>query len=109
MSSFSKKRDRIEVLAEILEICRNPQTQTYIRRQTSVSYGVLQSCIMYLLMHKWLCEVNCGNTQKKLATTQKGMIFFEKWTKLQSLAGIPSKRLFPSNTYGYQTVKVVCR
>ncbi len=109
MSSFSKKRDRIEVLAEILGLCRSPQTQTFIRRQTSVSYGVLQSCIMYLRMQKWLVEVNGEDKQKKLVTTEKGMVFFEKWAKLQRLAGMQSKCLFPLAMCGYQTVKVVCR
>ena len=90
--SFNRKRDRIQILAEILGICRSPQTQTCIRRQTNVSYAVLQSCLMQLLLRQWLLQVEEACGQKKLATTNKGLAFLEKWLELQKLAGIKSER-----------------
>ncbi len=90
--SFNRKRDRIQIIAEILGTCRSPQTQTYIRRQTNVSYAVLQSCIMQLLVRQWLLQVEETYGQKKLSITDKGLIFLEKWLELQKLAGIKSKR-----------------
>jgi predicted transcriptional regulator len=90
--AFNRKRDRIQIIAEILGSCRSPQTQTCIRRQTNISYAVLQSCIMQLIVRQWLrpVEVECG--QKKLTITSRGMVFLEKWVELQKLAGIKSKR-----------------
>lgn len=90
--AFNKKRDRIQIIAEILNSCKNPQTKTYVRRQTNISYAVLQSCIMQLLLRKWLSliEENCG--QKKLAITEKGLIFLEKWLELQKIVGINNTR-----------------
>ena len=75
--AFNKKRDRIQIIEEILNSCKSPQTKTYIRRQTNISYAMLQNCIMRLLLRKWLSiiEENCG--QKKLAITEKGLIFLE--------------------------------
>ncbi len=90
--AFNKKRDRIQIIAEILNSCKSPQTKTYIRRQTNISYAVLQNCIMQLLLRKWLAliEVNCG--QKKLVITEKGLNFLEKWLELQKIVGINNKR-----------------
>ena len=90
--AFNKKRDRIQIIAEILNSCKSPQTKTYIRRQTNVSYAVLQNCVLQLLLRKWLAliEENCG--QKKLAITEKGLIFLEKWLELQKIVGINNKR-----------------
>lgn len=91
--AIKTKRDRIEILAEILGICKNPQTQTYIRRQTNISYTVLQSCIVYLLLKKWLSEVDAQPGQKKLEITDKGITFLGKWLELQRLAGLKNKNI----------------
>ncbi len=107
--SFNNKRDRIQIIAEILGTCRNPQTQTYIRRQTSISYKVLQSCIMQLLMRQWLLQVDAECGQKKLAITDKGLAFLDKWLELQRLAGLKSKRMQVASLSEYQSTKVLCR
>jgi predicted transcriptional regulator len=87
------KRDRIEIIAEILGACRSPQTQTYIRRQTNISYTVLQSCIVYLLLRNWLLEVEVEPGQKKLEITDKGITFLTKWLELQRLTGLKNKKI----------------
>jgi predicted transcriptional regulator len=90
--SFNRKRDRIQIIADILRTCRSPQTQTYIRRQTCISYAVLQTCIVQLLLRQWLEETEADCGQKKLAITPKGTVFLEKSLELQKLAGIKSTR-----------------
>ena len=70
----------------------NPKTQTYIRRQTNISYEVLQSCIMQLVLRQWLREVAAESGQRKLAVTEKGMDFLEKWMEIQNMIGIKNKR-----------------
>lgn len=88
---INRKRDRIQIIAEILGFCKTPQTQTCIRRQTSISYEVLQSCILQLLMRQWLLQVDAEDGQRKLAITDKGMAFLDKWVELQQLAGLKNK------------------
>ena len=83
--AFNKKRDRIQIVADILSSCRRPQTQTFIRRQTNISYAILQSCITELLLRRWLSEVNENSGQKKLAITDKGLVFLNKWFELQKM------------------------
>jgi predicted transcriptional regulator len=100
----NRKRDRIQIIAEILGMCKTPQTQTCIRRQTSISYEVLQSCIVQLLMREWLLQVGAEDGQNRLALTDKGMVFLDKWAELQQLAGLKMKN--PANV---QPVKASCR
>ena len=85
------KRERIQIIAEILATCKKPQTQTYVRRKTNISYEALKNCIMYLLIRQWLLEVNSDDGQKKLAITEKGLEFLSKWLELQRLADPNSK------------------
>ena len=80
-----KKRDRMEILADILITCKSPQTRTYIRRQTCIPYAVLQNCLMQLLLRQWLKLVEENGGPTKLAITDKGLVFLEKWLELQKI------------------------
>jgi predicted transcriptional regulator len=86
-------------------LCKTPQTQTCIRRQTSVSYEVLQNCIIQLLMRDWLLQVDAEDGQRKLAITSKGLVFLDKWLELQQLAGLKKKPV----PVDLQTVKAAYR
>ena len=44
--------------------------------------------------------------QRKLAITDKGKVFLEKWLELQRLAGIEKKRKRAVPTPNLQTIKV---
>jgi predicted transcriptional regulator len=91
--TLKTKRNRIDIIAEILGACRRPQTQTYIRRQTNISYTVLQSCIVYLLLRNLLLEIEVEQGQKKLEITDKGIAFLTKWLELQRVAGLENKKI----------------
>jgi len=52
--AFYKKQDHIQIIAEILCSCKSPQTKSSIRRQTNMSYAILQNCVMQLLLSHWL-------------------------------------------------------
>jgi len=90
-TAFYKKRDHTQIIVDILSSCRRPHTKSYIRRRAYVSYGTLQDCVKQLLMRDWLepVEENCG--QKKLATTQEGLAFIQKYLELENLTGLKSK------------------
>lgn len=104
--SFNRKRDRIQIIADILSSCRHPQTQTYIRRQTNISYAVLQSCIMQLLLRQWLAQIKENGGQKKLAITDRGLFFLEKWVELQKMVEIKNTRKLRVPSSGIQTIMV---
>lgn len=90
--AFYKKRDHMQIIADILNVCKKPQTKTYIRRQTNISYEVLQNCILQLLVGQWLkiMQEDCGS--KKLTITEKGTVFLEKYIELQKIAGSKNKQ-----------------
>jgi predicted transcriptional regulator len=74
-----------------------------------VSYAVLQSCITQLLMRQWLTQIEQENGQKKLATTDKGMVFLDKWFELQQLSGISKRKKPVVPLPSLSAVKIVCR
>jgi hypothetical protein len=43
---------------------------------------------MQLLLRKWLVEVEGSDGQKRLAVTDKGLVFLEKWIELQNMVGL---------------------
>ena len=86
-TASGKKRDRMEIVADILSLCTTPQTRTAIKRQTSIPYSVLQNCITQLLTQKWL-ELIEEELTPKLTVTMKGLIFLEKWFELQKVVGV---------------------
>jgi len=88
---LNRKRDRIQVLAEILSICKTPHTKTSIRRHTNVSYEVLQSCIFQLVKRQWLLQASEGYDQKKFITSSEGKAFLEKWLELQQIVDLDNK------------------
>jgi predicted transcriptional regulator len=82
MLPHNSKRDRLQIFAEILELCRKPQVKTKVMYKANLSYNMLQDCLMQL--HKWkLLEVH--HSKKKYLTTEKGQEFLQKWTALQQL------------------------
>ncbi len=92
--TFGSKRDRVQIIAEMLYCCRVPQTRTSIRQHTNLSYVVLQKCIMHLLMRQWIELTGEESGQQKLIITEKGKAFLDKWLELQHMTGIKSKYKF---------------
>jgi predicted transcriptional regulator len=86
--TFFKKRDHFQIIAEILSLCKSPQTETDIKRRTYTPSAVLQNLIVQLLFSNWLKIVEENYGQKKLLTTINGMIFLEKYEELRRIAGL---------------------
>ncbi len=76
------KRNRLEIMAEILSLCKQPQTKTKVMYGTNLSYKMLQKYLSQL-QSRGLLEVHHSLT--KYMTTQKGLDFLEKWRELEEL------------------------
>ena len=76
------KRDRVEIMAEILELCSKPKTKTRVMYGTNLSWKMLQHYLAYMLKHE-LLEVQ--NDSTKYVTTGRGQDFVEKWNELKEL------------------------
>jgi predicted transcriptional regulator len=72
----------IQIMADILSLCRQPQTKTQLMSKTSLSSRMLH---VYLsqLQSKRLLEVHHSST--KYATTPEGFEFSERYAEVLEL------------------------
>ncbi|MDH5636841.1 MAG: winged helix-turn-helix domain-containing protein, partial [Candidatus Bathyarchaeota archaeon] len=76
------KRIGLEIMAEILILCKQPQTKTRVMYRTNLSWRMLQKYLSQL-QSTGLLEVHHSLT--KYTTTRKGLKFVEKWRELIEL------------------------
>jgi len=76
------KRPSAQIMAEILSLCKQPQTKTRVMYGTNLSWEMLQKYLVELQSLGFL-EVHCSLT--KYIATQKGLEFIEKWAELVEL------------------------
>ena len=79
---MGSKRDRVEIMAEILCLCSKPQSKTRIMYGTNLSWKMLQHYLKYMQEHG-LLEIKDDSTQ--YAATHKGKEFVSKWNELKEL------------------------
>jgi len=76
------KRNRLEIMARILSLCKEPQTKTRIMYGTNLSWRMLLKYLS-LLQSIGLLEVHHSPTKYQI--TQKGLEFLKKWKELTKL------------------------
>ena len=76
------KRNSLEITAEILSLCKQPQTKTRVMYRTNLSWKMLQKYLSELQSRGLLEEVQ---SLTKYATTKKGLKFVEKLRELVEL------------------------
>ncbi len=76
------KRDRVEIMAEILGLCSEPRTKTHVMYGTNLSWKMLQ---YYLSELQSLELLEVHNNSTKYVVTMRGREFVEKWKELQQL------------------------
>ncbi len=76
------KRDRIEIMADILGLCSEPQTKTKVMYGTNLSWKMLQH---YLAQLQSLGLLEAHGNSTKYVTTERGLKFVEKWRELNEL------------------------
>jgi predicted transcriptional regulator len=76
------KRTSLEITAEILSFCKQPQTKTRVMYNTNLSWQMLQKYLSQL-QSRGLLEIHHSVT--KYTTTQKGLKFVKKWRELKEL------------------------
>ncbi|NIO36343.1 hypothetical protein GTO27_01425, partial [Candidatus Bathyarchaeota archaeon] len=74
-----RRRTSLQIMAEILSFCRQPQAKTRVMYRTNLSWKAAQKYLSQLQSQE-LLEIR--NSPFKYVTTQKGLNFVEKWTEL---------------------------
>jgi len=77
------KRNNLKIIAEILSLCRQPQTKTRVLYRTNLSWRMLQK-YLHQTRSLGLLEVH-HHSLDMYVTTPKGLKFLEKWRELVEL------------------------
>lgn len=77
-----KKRERLEIIKDILKTIqenRNSIKQTPLMRKSNISFSKFKEYFGELLKKGFLKETTGNSGEKKVALTQKGFDFLEKY------------------------------
>ena len=77
---MGRKRERIEIMAEILCLCSKPKPKTHVMYGTNLSWKMLQHYLSYMQEHG-LLEIKDEPT--KYVSTERGLDFVAKWKELK--------------------------
>ena len=75
-------RGHLQIYAEILNFCQEPQVKTRVMYKTNISFTMLQKCLPQLLGFE-LLEMH--PSEERYEKTEKGHDFLCKWKDLQKL------------------------
>jgi predicted transcriptional regulator len=79
---MGSKRDRVEIMAEILGLCQKPQTKTHVMYGTNLSWKMLQQYLAHMQSKGLLEEQeDCA----KFVSSMRGREFVERWKELKAL------------------------
>jgi len=79
---MGNRRDRVEIMAEILGLCLESKTKTRVMYGTNLSWKMLQHYLSYMQEHGLL---QVQNNSTKYVTTKRGQDWVEKWKELKAL------------------------
>lgn len=75
-------RSSVQITAEILSLCKHPQSKTHVMYKTNLSWECCKKYLIQLQSHGFL---EIPDRQTTYATTQKGLEFIEKWREVTQL------------------------
>jgi predicted transcriptional regulator len=86
MGNDRKRRDRLYILAEILNIAKGGSLKTQIMYRANLSFAQLNEYLNFLIKMEFL-EIQNENRKDNYVTTSKGDRYLEKYTDLANLLG----------------------
>lgn len=86
MGNERKRRDRLYILAEILNIAKGGSLKTQIMYRANLSFAQLNEYLNFLTKMEFL-EIQNENRKNNYITTSKGDRYLEKYTDLANLLG----------------------
>ena len=88
-----KNRNRIEIVANILDIARNGALKTHLMYKANLSYMVVTQYLSFLVRSGLIEEVFSEDGPTKMyKTTAKGFQYMQVYDSLQSIAGLDSQK-----------------
>jgi predicted transcriptional regulator len=91
-----KRRDRLHLIAEILNIARDGSLKTQIMYKANLSYAQLTEYLSFLIKMD-LLEVHREESKKVYKTTVKGEKYLENYEKISNLIGDNHRKAVKAN------------
>jgi predicted transcriptional regulator len=79
-----KRRDKLYIIAEILEIARDGALKTQIMYKANLSFTQLNDYLKFMLKNNFL-ERLIGNGKEVYKATEKGLIFLQRYREMIEL------------------------
>ena len=86
MENQHKRRDRLYIIADILEIAKGGSLKTQIMYRANLSFAQLNEYLSFLIKMN-LLEIKNENSKNIYRTTDKGEKYLEKYKDLANLLG----------------------
>ena len=86
MENQHKRRDRLYIIAEILNIAKGGSLKTQIMYRANLSFAQLNEYLSFLIKMN-LLEIKNENSKNIYRTTDKGEKYLEKYKDLANLLG----------------------
>ena len=92
MENTSKRRDKLDIIAEILTISQEGRLKTQIMYRANLSFAQLNEYLDFLTKME-LLEVETENKKAVYKTTEKGGRYLEKYEDISDLLGKDDKNV----------------
>jgi len=79
LQSQSVQRNHLQILNEILFVCREPQVKTQVMSEVDISLRLLQWCLKQLLKQNM---VRLHHRKQTYVTTEKGLRYLQLCTEI---------------------------
>ena len=86
MENERKRRDRLYIIAEILNIAKGGSLKTQIMYRANLSFAQLNEYLSFLAKMEFL-EIQNENRKSTYLTTSKGDRYLEKYKDISNLLG----------------------
>lgn len=78
------RRSRLDILYQILLLCREPQQKTWIMFKCNLNHELLHKCLNFLVSNN-LLKISSENDKKYYRTTEHGEKFISEYEKLKNI------------------------
>lgn len=79
-----ERRDRLGILAEILEVAKNKEGKTRIMYSVNLSFSQINEYLKFLTEMGFI-EIRCINGKKSYQTTSKGYDYIDNYVEMSQL------------------------
>jgi predicted transcriptional regulator len=92
LETQSKRRDRLNIIAEILSLAKDGRLKTQIMYRANLSFAQLNEYLDFLIKTDFL---NVQNESRKITykTTNKGDLYLEKYKAISNLLETDEKNI----------------